>query len=216
MSRKQQWRRQVNVKRLAPHDFLYKEGIEERDSGGRPVRSRSEPSIGRSLLNAAGLGHVWATTGNLLWQHGGDDTESSLTYPPSSSSSAGMGTANNIKARRRVTYLPTVRVVLIPSRNEYREAGMAPQLWWEDVDYTQVPSPPFFPRTATCIPVLNLFFLWALRCVAVQSVGDPGTKSLDGVEKYQRYQGRVAGEGLCLSTRRATINRLAHTYSVPR
>ena len=168
MSRKQQWRRQVNIKRLAPHDFLYKEGIEERDSGGRPVRSRSEPSIGRSLLNAAGLGHVWATTGNLLWQHGGDDTESSLTYPPSSSSSssAGMGTANNIKARRRVTYLPTVRVVLIPSRNEYREAGMAPQLWWEDVDYTQVPSPLFFPDRD--VHSRADLFLWALRCVALR------------------------------------------------
>ena len=106
--------------------FCFLQGVED-GYGGGPMRATvSEPSIGTTLLHVTGLGHVWATTGNLDEAH---------SHGKSGSSSAGM-TSCHVKLKRRVNFLPTVRVVLIPSRMEYKDADMAPLLWWEDTDYS--------------------------------------------------------------------------------
>jgi hypothetical protein len=38
--------------------------------------------------------------------------------------------------KRRIKFQPAVRVVLIPSRDEYTNAGLGEQLWWDESDYT--------------------------------------------------------------------------------
>ena len=60
---------------------------------------------------------MWATSGNLL-------------------SSADLKAAPAPVEKRRVSFQPQVRVVLIPCRNEYAEADLLVTLWWEDSDYT--------------------------------------------------------------------------------
>ena len=84
------------------------------DSGESPTRSASEPTL-HGLLNIAQLGRLWATSNDLL-----HDEQSSV----------------KTVAKRRVASQPLVRVVLIPSRNEYIAAGLLSILWWEDSDYT--------------------------------------------------------------------------------
>lgn len=121
MSRKSFWRRQTkSIQRGDEHDFLYREGV--RDAGMyTPSRTQSMPSVGTALLTVTGLGHAWATTGNLA--------------PPSEQlKSASSSCVSN--RPRRVTFLSTVRVVLIPPRTEYRDGGMANNLWWEECDYS--------------------------------------------------------------------------------
>ena len=121
MSRKSFWRRQTkSIQRGDEHDFLYREGV--RDVGMNiPTRSQSLPSVGTALLTVTGLGHVWATMSNLA-------PDTVQTKSPSSSC---------VGVRpRRITFLPTVRVVLIPARTEYQEGGMASDLWWEECDYS--------------------------------------------------------------------------------
>ena len=51
---------------------------------------------------------------------------------------------NSSKAvpKRMVAFQPLVRVVLIPSRQEYATADLLTTLWWEDSDYS------FFKTTA--------------------------------------------------------------------
>jgi hypothetical protein len=61
------------------------------------------------------LGRLWATSGDLL------QDEQNTVKPV---------------AKRRVAFQPLVRVVLIPSRNEYIAAGLLSILWWEDSDYS--------------------------------------------------------------------------------
>jgi hypothetical protein len=84
------------------------------DSGESPTRSASEPTL-HGLLNIAQLGRLWATSGDLL------QDEQNTVKPV---------------AKRRVAFQPLVRVVLIPSRNEYIAAGLLSILWWEDSDYS--------------------------------------------------------------------------------
>ena len=104
------------------------QGVED-GHGGAMRTTVSEPSIGTTLLHVTGLGHVWATTGNLDQQ--ATTKGKSLSIP-----GTGMTSSCHVKIKRRVNFLPTVRVVLIPSRMEYKEADMAPLLWWEDTDYS--------------------------------------------------------------------------------
>lgn len=61
------------------------------------------------------MGRLWATSGDLLH----DEQNSVKTV-----------------AKKRVAFQPLVRVVLIPSRNEYIAAGLLSILWWEDSDYS--------------------------------------------------------------------------------
>lgn len=121
MSRKSFWRRQSkSIQRGEEHDFLYREGV--RDAGMNILsRTQSLPSVGNALLNVTGLGHVWATTGNL---------DTALERSKSAPSSC-IGIRS-----RRITFLSTVRVVLIPPRNEYRDNDMTKELWWEESDYS--------------------------------------------------------------------------------
>jgi hypothetical protein len=83
-----------------------------------PARSSSEPCIGGAgfLYNLSALGRAWATTTNLIESHPTPRVETKL--------------------RKRVRYETSVRVVLIPTRDEYVEAGLQNDLWWEDTDYT--------------------------------------------------------------------------------
>lgn len=39
------------------------------------------------------------------------------------------------KTKKRVSFLPTAYVVLIPTTAEYHNAGLAPDLWWGEKDY---------------------------------------------------------------------------------
>ena len=136
-SRKQLWRRQTrSIQRDDEHDFLYQQGVHAAGTISPtrsfrdgldvvPTRAQSLPTFGTTFLRVTGLGHVWATTGNLM---AGNDSNT-----PSSSSAVAAAAR-----RRRSTFAPTVRVVLIPARSEYEDQGLAGALWWEDSDYTQV------------------------------------------------------------------------------
>lgn len=76
-----------------------------------PTRSYSEPIVS-GLLNISQLGRLWATTNNL----NGNST-------------------NSILKKKKVKFLPAVRVVLIPSRTEYALHDLLVALWWDDSDY---------------------------------------------------------------------------------
>lgn len=85
-------------------------------SGEYPTRCNSEPSMS-TLLNISELGRIWATSGNLLgmWE----------SREP----------AEIIKVKK-VKFQTTIRVVLIPCKDEYVHAGLFDALWWGDLDYS--------------------------------------------------------------------------------
>ena len=85
-----------------------------------PTRSSSEPTL-HGLLSISQLGRLWATSDDLH----GDELNSAKAVP-----------------KRMVAFQPLVRVVLIPSRQEYATADLLTTLWWEDSDYS------FFKTTA--------------------------------------------------------------------
>lgn len=62
-------------------------------------------------------GRTWQTTGDLH---------------TNASSSA----SNQNKVKDKITFNNAVRVVLIPTRDEYRAAGLSDVMWWEDSDYS--------------------------------------------------------------------------------
>lgn len=72
-----------------------------------PTRSSSEPKV--SLLDISNLGRMWSTNGNL-------DPKSK---PP----------------RRGVKFGNSTHILLIPSRDEYRQAGLGDKMWWNSADY---------------------------------------------------------------------------------
>lgn len=118
------------------------------------MRSVSEPTL-HGLLSIAQLGRLWATSGDLLL----DEQNSVKTV-----------------AKRRVAFQPLVRVVLIPSRNEYIAAGLLSILWWEDSDYSSF-------KTAA---VRELKALMIARGIynskeAIKVLYQPGTDDLDEV-----------------------------------
>jgi len=166
-SRKQLWRRQTRSNsRDEEHNWLYAQGVA--DSGTLlpsrslrdgldvvPTRAQSLPTIGGTFLRVTGLGHVWATMPNFST---GDDgrfgssSSSSSSASSSSSSSSSSSKACASRRRRQTTFAGTVRVVLIPARNEYQDQGLAEGLWWEDSDYTQVPPVPHMLIPVACRP----------------------------------------------------------------
>jgi len=123
LTRKQSWRKQSKNVNRKEHDFLYQEGASDDSLGEHPTRSTSEPSV-NGLSNISQLGRIWATTGNLMGN--------------------GVKKPASVKGKRRVSFQPLVRVVLIPSRDEYAHAKLLPILWWEDSDYS------FFKSSAVC------------------------------------------------------------------
>jgi hypothetical protein len=82
-------------------------------------RSVSAPTVS-GLSTLSQFGRLWATTGDLV----GNDNNASAT-----------GAQKKVE-KRRVKFQAAVRVVLIPSRNEYINAGMGDVLWWEESDYS--------------------------------------------------------------------------------
>ena len=82
-------------------------------------RSVSAPTVS-GLSTLSQFGRLWATTGDLV----GNDNNASAT-----------GAQKKVE-KRRVKFQAAVRVVLIPSRNEYINAGMGDALWWEESDYS--------------------------------------------------------------------------------
>lgn len=97
--------------KLIYHIYIFPQGY--LSSSECPARSLSEPTVS-GLMNIAQLGHLWATTGNLL-----GDQKATKAIP-----------------KRKVKFQSQVRVVLIPSRSEYVSANLALYLWWEETDYT--------------------------------------------------------------------------------
>lgn len=68
-----------------------------------------------------------------------DDKESSSNKSSSNDEKKGKGkiaSGNNPrKEKRRVHWKPTAKVILIPKREEYINAGLGSTLWWEGLDY---------------------------------------------------------------------------------
>ena len=54
-----------------------------------------------------------------------------------SSSAAQCGAAQCGLHNRRVAFCPSLRVILIPSRGEYKRAGLYGELWWASIDFLQ-------------------------------------------------------------------------------
>jgi len=110
LSRKQAWRKQIKHIYRSSHDNLYKEGIYEFDgigSGFSPTKTQSEPEMSQSQFFY--LGKMWSTTGDLT-----------KTVP---------------KKKREVKFSNSVKVILIPKREEYSVAGIDALIWWTDADY---------------------------------------------------------------------------------
>lgn len=105
LSRKQSWRRASSTAKILPED-LYAHTC----GNNSPYRSLSDGSINLSDMKKEG--RMWATTGD-------------LTDPPSISASR----------RKNVNFGCSVRVILIPTREEYKTAGVDNLLWWVDDDY---------------------------------------------------------------------------------
>jgi len=106
LSRKQSWRRVSSTAKLYPED-LYAHTY----GNSTPYRSLSDGSI--KLSDMKKEGRMWSTTGD-------------LTDPPSIAA---------VSRRKNVNFGSSVRVILIPTREEYKMAGVDNLLWWVDDDY---------------------------------------------------------------------------------
>jgi len=110
LSRKQTWRRQVkHIHRLHP-DAIYEQGRFDRDINGgiMPTRTQSEPTFYSQLFYS---GKYWSTTGDL---------QAPQVAP---------------KKKKSVKFSTSVKVILIPKREEYVDAGIDSLIWWGDSDY---------------------------------------------------------------------------------
>lgn len=122
LTRKQTWRRQSKrIERGDAHDFIYREGVFACPSP--PGRTASEPNLSSDSVSVVkGISKLWATSPNFL-------------------SSPDQQKLNTVK-KRRVKWNLGVRVVLIPTRTEYREANLNDFIWWTSQDY------PLFKKSA--------------------------------------------------------------------
>ena len=71
-----------------------------------------------SLLNISELGRLWATSGNLV-------SICRIQEPTRSGS----------EKVKKVTFQSLIRVILIPSKDEYVRADLFDALWWRELDY---------------------------------------------------------------------------------
>lgn len=100
---------------------IYEQDHENSCSLGVSSRSMSELSLsGNHLSRGAASGRAWATTGDLQY-----------------SSTGSFASMYGAHGRRCVTFSPAVRVVLIPTVEEYRAALIGQYIWWCDKDYKE-------------------------------------------------------------------------------
>lgn len=116
LSRKQLWRRQHSVPR-GPNDFFYREGLDKSFHLLAPVRTVSEPVVNSTASQF--YGRAWSTTGDLSID---GSIKSTQNHPPT---------------KRNVKFHTAVRVVLIPTREDYRSAGLGDVMWWSDDSYSE-------------------------------------------------------------------------------
>eukprot|EP01035_Chromulina_nebulosa_P041516 gene41516-56163_t len=108
---KQKWRRQPQRLRNNHHDLFYREGFDDSPHFNQPHRAHSDQTI--SQPNNIMMCKAWATTGDLNY----------------------ISTSDNYERSRRVKFNSAVHVILIPTVEEYRSAGLDEQMWWSDIDY---------------------------------------------------------------------------------
>lgn len=107
---KQRWRRQPHRLRVNHHDLFYNEGVTDSINDSAPLRSHSDQTISQQQ-NSNVISRAWATTGDL--NNNGD----------------------SIARARRLRFNSSVHVILIPTVEEYRTAGLGDEMWWCDTDY---------------------------------------------------------------------------------
>ena len=95
-----------------------------------PVRGiASEPTISMNVSET--LPRLWKTSLSLTTSNTDESTGILL-----------LNKKNNIKdvksssSKRKLKFDSAVKVILIPTRNEYRSAGLGDVLWWSDRDYS--------------------------------------------------------------------------------
>lgn len=135
LTNKQLWRRQSNKNRKSQHDFFYNEGINNNDISFSNTRSISDQSISQHS-NTNPLCRAWATTGDLV---------NSSSSEPSSS------TSKQDRYKQKVRFNSAVKVILIPTLEEYKEAQLSDSLWWCEDHYKE------FKKSA--LAELKLFLL---------------------------------------------------------
>mmetsp|Transcript_11481 Transcript_11481/g.15810 ORF Transcript_11481/g.15810 Transcript_11481/m.15810 type:complete len:250 (-) Transcript_11481:294-1043(-) len=106
---KQRWRRQPHRLRVNHHDLFYNEGVNDIMNNSAPLRSHSDQTMSQQNSNV--ISRAWATTGDLN----------------NSGEIIGRG--------RRLRFNSSVHVILIPTVEEYRTAGLGDEMWWCDSDY---------------------------------------------------------------------------------
>lgn len=134
LTNKQLWRRQSNKSRKSQHDFFYREGINNNETSFTNTRSMSDQSISQHNTNP--ICRAWATTGDLV---------NASSSEPSSTCS------NKDRYKQKVRFNSAVKVVLIPTVAEYKEANLTDLLWWCEDQYKE------FKKSA--LAELKLFLL---------------------------------------------------------
>jgi hypothetical protein len=125
LTRKQNWRRQSSrISRGAKRDYLYEEGLK---ASLAPQRSVSDPTItGKSSFAITLAKKPWSTWGDFGAKQASEAETSSSKKAPTEGSKL---------AKRRLRWNTGVRVILIPTRDEYEINGIGDWIWWREQDY---------------------------------------------------------------------------------
>ena len=98
---------------------MEKVGDPERKGGGGISHTQSF-SFETQSAESSSIGRLWQSTGNLLFNKSKDHGEA--------------------KADRSVRFKTSVKVVLIPARQDYERAELSKSLWWDQHDYEDFKS----------------------------------------------------------------------------
>eukprot|EP01038_Epipyxis_sp_PR26KG_P005440 gene5440-7533_t len=115
LNNKQQWRKQPHRSRIQNHDLYYSLG-----AGNEDHWNSSRPLSELSLDYRAPFTKTWATTGSII-----ENNKTTIRLPRSSSKFN----------KNRIKFSSILRVVLIPTLEEYKATGLDSYLWWNNDDF---------------------------------------------------------------------------------
>lgn len=118
LSRRQRFSYSIRCASRRPSDDINynmeKVGDPERKGGGGISHTQSF-SFETQSAESSSIGRLWQSTGNLLFNKSKDNGEA--------------------KADRSVRFKTSVKVVLIPARQDYERAELSKSLWWDQHDF---------------------------------------------------------------------------------
>eukprot|EP01041_Mallomonas_annulata_P004351 gene4351-8661_t len=190
LTRQQQWRRIYRRNRADHHHFVYNEDIESPADGNLSIRVSSEPTL--QLVDPQQMARGWKTTTDLR-------TNNTSTK-----------SLRKEFIKKKIKFDNKVRVILIPTREEYFEVGLGECLWWASTDYSSFKQAAGVEFRA----MLSLCNMDAKAAIALMYQSDPKC-ALNGAVAVTNSSNSKPGESCqkCISTC-TPVSQLKHVNSV--